>query len=104
VADNSVTKKVLIAGTCITCLHSATGSYSVDSGHLTSHILVATERGNLVLLLNVKNLGQLIARSTHGSARLGYRKKRMLCCHGADTGFNVTGCESRLTFDWCLTA
>jgi len=56
---------------------------------------VATERGNLVLLLNA-NLGQLIVRLTYGSARLGDRKKRMLRCNGADTGFNVIGCESRL--------
>lgn len=31
---------------------------------------------------------------------LGYRKKRMLLCNGADTRLNVTGCESKLTFDW----
>lgn len=60
-------------------------------------IPLCVERGKLVLL---PAMGQLTARLTYGDASLGYRKKRMLCCNGADTRFNVTGCESKLTFDW----
>ena len=34
--------------------------------------------------------GQQAARSAYGDAGVGYWKKRMLRCNGADTGFNVT--------------
>src|ERR1700737_1843657 len=38
--------------------------------------------------------------SAYGGAGVGYRKKRMPCCNGADTGFNVTCRESGPTSDW----
>ena len=44
-------------------------------------------------------LGQSTVRKTYGPAGLGSRKKRMPCCNGADTGFNVTRRESAPTSD-----
>ena len=40
----------------------------------------------------------------NGGAGVGYWKKRMPCCNGADTGFNVTRRESGPTSDWWYVA
>jgi hypothetical protein len=48
--------------------------------------------------------GQLAAKSAYGGAGIGYRKKRMPRCNGADTGFNVTRRESGPTSDWWCVA
>ncbi|NQY37936.1 MAG: hypothetical protein HRT37_23910 [Alteromonadaceae bacterium] len=50
------------------------------------------------------NLRQRVVRQANGGAGLGGRKKRMPCCNGADTGFNVTRHESEPTFDWSFFA
>jgi len=64
-------------------------------------LLLDAERGNTVSLLPG---GQLAARSAHGGAGWGCRKKRRLCCNGMDTGLNVTRRESEPTSDWSYIA
>ena len=55
----------------------------VDSGHLTQHVLLNTERGNPVFL-QASLLGKFIARWADGNAGLGGWKKRRPLCNGVD--------------------
>ena len=64
----------------------------------------ALRRRNVETLYRSQQWDSQSQDCTYGGVGLGYRKKRMLRCNGADTGFNVTRRESGLTFDWCLTA
>jgi len=44
--------------------------------------------------------GQQAAKSAHGGAGTGSRKKRMPFCNGADRGCNITSRESGQTSSW----
>lgn len=65
----------------------------VESRHLTQCYLSCGTRKPCIAPV----MGKQSVKIAYGSAGLGCRKKRMSCCNGTDTGFNVTRCESRPT-------
>jgi hypothetical protein len=69
-----------------------------QSRHLSQRVLILRNMETLYC----SHMGQQLAKVAYGNAGLGGWKKRMLCCSGADTGLNVTRCESKPTSDWSL--
>jgi len=59
----------------------------VDSRHLTQQNFLG---GTWKPCIPPISIGKSTARETDGDAGLGGWKKRMPCCNGWDTGFNVT--------------
>lgn len=60
-------------------------------------------RGNVETLYGSRK-GQQTARNAYGCVGLRYRKKRMQCCNGIDTGLNVPRHESEPTSGWSFVA